>query len=144
MHGGQAAGKEGLMFNRFMSIVVAVSILHLMFAAPSFSSQKQHHKETEFAARIQAGILSLGTGEEAIVKLKLRDKTRLKGYISAAGSDSFTVTDPETGTSTQVAYPKVKEVKGNNLTKGTKISIGVLVGIGIVVMILLSAHFDDN
>src|SRR5262245_36276179 len=137
------ATKERTMFKKGLSIAMAVSILHLTWAAPSFGSPKSS-KEAQFIEKVQARVFSLGTGETALVQVQLRDKTSLQGYISAASQESFTVTNPETGASTQVAYPKVKGVKGHNLSKSTKISIGVLVGIAFLVAILIGIHLDDN
>ena len=42
---------------------------------------------------IKANLLKLGTGESARVKVKLRDQTKLEGYISEAGEETFTVTN---------------------------------------------------
>ena len=131
------------MFRQVISVTLAVSILHFMCASTSFASEKAL-KEARFTDKVRSRILSLGSGKEAIVQVKLRDKTNANGYISVAGPDSFTVTDPQTGTSTQVAYPKVKSVKGHNLSKSTKISIGVLIGVGVLVMLLIAAHVDDS
>ncbi len=67
----------------------------------------------------------------------MRDKTKLEGYVSAVGDDSFVVTDIKTGVATTVAYPQVKKVKGNNLSTGAKIAIGV--GIAAVVLVVIIA-----
>jgi hypothetical protein len=98
---------------------------------PAYAASKEE-KEARFAEKVKTNILKLGIGESARVEVKLRDKTKLKGYISAANGESFTVTDSKTGTVTTVAYPQVKSVKGNNLSTGAKIAIGV----GIVAAIL--------
>ena len=59
--------------------------------------------DARIAQQARVSVLKLGTGERARVEVKLRDETKLKGYISAAGADSFTVTDKRTGASTVVA-----------------------------------------
>ena len=58
----------------------------------------------------------------------------LPGYISEANMTSFTVVDAA-GVATEVPYPQVKQVKGNNLTKnvGVAIAVGILVGVIILV-----------
>ena len=45
------------------------------------------------------------------VEVKLRDKTKIKGYITAVDQDSFTVSDSKTGTTQTVAYREVSDVK---------------------------------
>ena len=131
------------MFRQGISVALGVSIFYSMCASTSFASEKAL-QEARFTEKVRSRILSLGSGKEAIVQVKLRDKINVCGYISVAGPDSFTVTDPQTGTSTQVAYPKVKSVKGHNLSKSTKISIGVLIAVGVLVMLLIAAHVDDS
>ena len=81
---------------------------------------------------MKRAVLSLGTGERALVKVGLRDGTRLEGYVAAAGDSSFTVVSTRTGAATAVAYPQVGQVKGHNLSTGAKVAIGV----GIVVLVI--------
>ncbi|MGB4989007.1 MAG: hypothetical protein WBO10_07195 [Pyrinomonadaceae bacterium] len=72
-------------------------------------------------------IRQLGTGPDAQIKLKLRDKTKLEGYVSEANENDFTVVNPKTGTATTVAYPQVGQARGNNLSGGVKIAITIAV-----------------
>ena len=121
------------MFKKLVSLVIAVLLLHVSVGTVSAKSEAE--KEAQHAAKVKQGILKLGTGETALVKIKLRDKTKLEGYVSAVGDESFAVTDVKTGIATTVAYPQVKQVKGNNLSTGAKIAIGV--GIGLVVALII-------
>jgi redox-regulated HSP33 family molecular chaperone len=87
------------------------------------------------AQEARVSVMKLGVGERARVEVKLRDDTKLKGYVSAAGADSFTVTDGKTGASTVVAYGDVAQVKkqGNGLSTMTKVLIGGAVAAGVIV-----------
>ncbi|MGH9944924.1 MAG: hypothetical protein ACRD9R_21450 [Pyrinomonadaceae bacterium] len=80
---------------------------------------------------IKAKVLKHGTGAKARVKVKLMDGTKLKGLISAAGEESFVLTNAKTKQTTTVAYREVREVKGQGMSRGAKIGIGVAVGVGI-------------
>ena len=51
--------------------------------------------------------------------------TKMKGYISQAEEDSFTLTDSKTKQSTIIAYGDAAQVKDSGLSKGAKIAIGV-------------------
>ena len=92
-------------------------------------------KEEKFAGKVKADIAKLGTGTDAKVKLKLKDGTKIKGFISAINDNQFSVTNTETGQTTQIAYPNVKQVKGNNLSTGVTIAIGFAVLIAVVLII---------
>ena len=88
---------------------------------------------------MKEGISKLGTGPEARVEVKLRDKTKLKGYVSEAGENSFVVVDEKTGATSTVTYPQVKQVKGNNLSTAAEIALGVgviLLPIAIVILLI--------
>lgn len=69
------------------------------------------------------------------MEIKLYDKTKLKGYVSNADSESFRVVDSKTGVETVVSYNSVKQVKGNNLSGGVKllIGIGLIIALAIIV-----------
>jgi len=76
---------------------------------------------------VSENISKLGTGKDARIEVKLKDGTKLKGYVSQINENNFVVTDENMGTSTEVPYPNAKQVKGNNLSGGVIIAIGVAV-----------------
>jgi hypothetical protein len=121
-----------------MSLVLVWSLLLALTGASSVFAKSKAEKEAEQAAKVKAGIAKLGVGEDARVTVKLRDKTKLTGYVSRIGDDSFAVTDLKTGATAEVAYPAVAQVKGNNLSTGATIAIAVGVG-ALVVLIILGA-----
>ena|SRR5215212_7848355 len=92
-------------------------------------------KEAALTEKVKAAIVELGTGPSAQVQIRLRDKTKLKGYIEEANEERFVLVSDTTGATTEVAYPQVKQVKGNNLSTGAKIAIGV--GIGFVILLVV-------
>jgi hypothetical protein len=127
------------MLKKCLSFLLVISVVHLINAAP-VSARTKAEKDARFAGEVRANVIRLGTGEAARVKVTLRDKTKLEGYVAGAGADSFTVVDSKTGASTSVAYPQVKQVKGNNLSTGAKVAIGV--GIAVLIIAIVVASFD--
>ncbi|HWW76823.1 MAG TPA: hypothetical protein VNZ44_15600, partial [Pyrinomonadaceae bacterium] len=114
------------MLKKILSLALAGAFMAAASAQPApAATLTKAEKEAQFAEKVKAGIARLGTGTEARVEVKLRDKTRLKGYVGEAGAEQFTVVDAKTGAATAVAYPQVQQVKGNNLSQGAKIAIGV-------------------
>src|SRR5438067_2261831 len=87
------------------------------------TAQYNDDKAAREAEKVKAAISKLGTGPAARVEVKLKDRTKLKGYVSELNDYHFVVTDDKTGIATAVAYPQVKQVKGNNLSTGAKIAI---------------------
>jgi hypothetical protein len=129
------------MFRKILSVGLAGLLIQLACAYPAFAKTGSK-KEVERAEKVRAGIAMLGTGPDARVKIKLRDKTKLEGYISEAGEDQFSVTDTKTGATSTVEYSQVKQVKGNNFSTGAKIAIGAGIGIGVFLLVayLMYAH----
>jgi len=104
----------------------------------------EEHKENlskeEGASKIKAQIQKRGTGEKATVKITLRDRTEVKGYISQIDADSFEVTDKKTGKASTLTYSAVDRVRGGGLSRGTKIAIWVGVGAAVAIGLGLMAH----
>ena len=90
-------------------------------------------KQTE---KIKMAIQQRGMGEKAKVKVRLRDKTERKGYISQIDESSFQLTDQKTGQTATIAYDSVEKVRGPGLAKATKIVIFVGVGVAAAAIIL--------
>ena len=123
------------MLKKLLSLSLAALLINLAVMTPAYAASKEE-KHARFAEKVKASVLKLGTGEAARVKVKLRDKTKVEGYISAADGEGFTVTNSKTGMATTVAYPQVKSVKGHNLSTGAKIAIGVGIAAAIIFIIL--------
>ena len=125
------------MFTKVLSLALVWSLLSVAGGGLAHAASKEE-KEIRFAEKVKAGISKLGTGAEARIEVKLRDKTKLKGYVSEAGADSFVVVDEKTSTSSTVAYAQVKQVKGKNLSTAAEIALGVgIILLPIVIVILL-------
>jgi hypothetical protein len=129
------------MLKKICSVVLAA--LLIQSAAMPASAKSDAEKEARRAEKVRTQLAKLGTGKGALVRLELRDKTKLEGYISEAGAESFVVTDAA-GKASTVAYPQVKRAQGNNLSTGAKIAIGVGIGAAVVLVILLAYLADDD
>jgi hypothetical protein len=125
------------MFQRLLSLALILALTQALAAVPAVAAKSKAEKEAERAGKVKAGILQLGAGRESQVTVKLRDKTRLAGYISEVGEESFVLTDSKTGASTTIAYPTVTQVTGHNLSKGAKIAIGVGIAVAVVVVLII-------
>ena len=123
---------------------VALVALLLQAAAAPALAKSAAEKESKRVETVRAKLGKLGTGTDARVKLELRDRTKLEGYINEAGPDSFVVVN-KAGAATTVAYPQVVKAKGHNLSTGAKIAIGIGVGVGIFLLIMWwdLAHDDS-
>ena len=71
------------------------------------------------------------------VEVKLKNKTKLAGYISRIEDESFTLTDVQTGQATTIPYPDIAQVKGNNLTTRTKVIIAASIIAGVIIVLYI-------
>jgi hypothetical protein len=123
------------MFKRVLSVVLVGFLFCAAGVSVAYAGSKD--KEIRFAEKVKKGIGKLGTGADARVEVKLRDKTKLKGYVSEAGEDSFVIVDEKTNAISRVPYSQVKQVKGHNLSTAAEIALGIGVILLPIVMVIL-------
>ena len=88
------------MLKKIRSVLLAALLLQSA-AVPALAGSGAE-KEARRAEKVRTQLAKLGTGKDARVRLELRDKTKLEGYISEAGAESVVVTD-SAGKTTAVA-----------------------------------------
>lgn len=125
------------MINRTAATLVICLLTFAMTFQQSVVANSNSEKEASLQQKVKTGIVKLGVGQSSRVSLTLKDKTKVAGYISEIGDDSFVVANPESGGRTTVAYPEVVQVKGNNLTTRTKVIIGVAIAAGIAITLYI-------
>ncbi len=119
-----------------MKKIISLTLITLLMQMSFIHSAFAGTKEEKFTAKVKTEIAKLGTGTDAKIKLKLKDGTKIKGYIMEANANQFVVMDSKTGQAVPVAYPQVGQAKGNNLSSGTIIVLGV---IGLVILSIILA-----
>lgn len=125
------------MFKKLCSVILSALLLQAV-AAPALAGTKAEN-DSRRAEKVRAQVVRLGTGADARVKLELRDKTKLEGYVSEAGAETFAVTDAA-GRATTVEYSQVRKARGNNLSTGTKVVIGVGIGAAVTLLVLYAMY----
>ena len=98
--------------------------------------QTTQTQEASQSAKVKAEVQRRGIGEKSRVKVRLRNKKEVKGYISKIEDASFEVTGKNTGRATTIPYADVEKVTGSGLSKGAKIGIIVVVALGVVAAVL--------
>ena len=83
-----------------------------------------------------------GVGEQSRVRIMLKDKNEVKGYISQLDADSFQVTDKKGGQARTIEYADVERVRGPGLSRGAK--IGIAVGVAGAVLGIAAATLPKD
>jgi hypothetical protein len=126
-----------------LMVVVPLSAWPQSQPSPGAQGQEKKLREGEQASKVKGQIQKRGTGEKATVKVTLRNRTELKGYISQIDADSFQVTGKKNGQVTTIAYTDVDKVRGPGLSKGAQIAIAVGIGAGILLAIVAATLPKD-
>jgi hypothetical protein len=121
--------------------VALYMLIGLLLNLSFFHSTAIAGSKADKTAKIKASIIKLGVGKESKVEVKLFNKTKIIGYISEITEDSFTVMNEQENSKTEVPYPQVKQVKGNNFSKG--VTIAIVAGIILVIAAIVGATSPD-
>ena len=116
----------------FTLLLVAVLVFNSV-AVPQ-ATQTQGASQ---AAKVKTEVQKRGTGEKSRVKVRLRNKAEVKGYISKIEDASFDVIDKNTGRATTIPYVEVEKIRGSGLSKGAK--IGIIAGAAVVTVAVVIA-----
>jgi hypothetical protein len=124
------------MCRKIISTVVTILAVNLL-CVTLVPAQNRNLSSDEAKAQIS----KLGTGPKARVDVKLRDGTKLTGYVSERQDDYFIVTDAKTGNATKVAYAEVIQVKARKNSSGAKILIrGLALLAGVIAVIVIGGR----
>jgi RimP-like protein len=116
----------------FTVLLVAVLVFNSVAVAQATQTQGASQ-----AAKVKAEVQKRSIGEKSRVKVRLRNKAEVKGYISKIEDASFDVTDKKTRTATTIPYADVEKVQGSGLSKGAK--IGIIAGAAVVIVAVVIA-----
>jgi hypothetical protein len=130
---------EKPMLNKLVSLALTLLVMSSS-AGINLVHASSQERPASATAKIKQRIIKRGVGEKARIEVTLLDGTKLKGYISEAGEDSFVVVTNSNAT-IRTTYSQVKQVKGTGLSTGKKVLMWL--GIAAGVLLLLDLIIDD-
>jgi len=132
------------MLKKLFSFALVVLLVFVASESLIFHDVARAGQSDRAAQKVKAEVAKRGTGPKAKVTVKLKDNTKLKGYISDASTDSFTLADAKSGQTRTLSYQDVTEVKKpGGLSWPAKIGIGVGIGVGVLAIAYGVACHDD-
>jgi hypothetical protein len=108
-------------FRPLLAIILVQSIL----CADALAIQSTQPAQPKQVIKISNLLTKLGSGEEALIAVRLKDKSVYKGYVAEVERDSFRVVDTQTGESNRVSMAQISRMQGVNLMTGVQVSHGV-------------------
>jgi len=102
-------------------------------------ARAQAQEATRPVEKARAAVPKLGADPQRRVAARLQDCTRLRGSVSSAGEDTFTITDSKTGAPRTVAYADVARVKepAGGLSARTWVIIGAAAAAAVIVGVVV-------
>jgi hypothetical protein len=91
--------------------------------------------DSELSEQVKIKVIRLGVGEKARVTVRMKDGTKMKGYISQAGESEFVVRDRKTDAPTNIFYKDVAKVESN---RGHSTLTASLIGAGIAAVSVIT------
>jgi hypothetical protein len=110
----------------------------MAIALCSFGLVVRAQQQSDQTAKVKAEVVNRLNKKEEHVKIRLRNGTEVKGYITQTSDNGFTLSNEKTKTGTDIAYADVQRVEGRGMSKSKKIAIGV--GVAVVAFAALFAY----
>lgn len=133
------------MIKKQLAVLISIALLAITLTFPGATSAQT---TTAFGAvqKTRFDIQKLGVNRDKKIEVKLRDNTKVKGYITAVDQDTFTVSDSKTGAVQTLSYAEVSSVKkaGGASIKPWLILGAVAAGVGITWAIVKPAVCDGG
>ena len=136
------------MLKTHLSFLVAVMLLLVTVPHPAVAGQNssQGGAQVPTVEAVKSRVARLGVGAKAKATIRLKNGTKVKGYIAQADEEDFVVRDRKTDAPTTIRYAdvlKVEDNKGHSTARN--IAIGVAVGVGAVLAVIgiLISTLDD-
>jgi hypothetical protein len=131
------------LIKKHVALALSLIIIAMSLALPSPVAAQSDTEVEKVRARVQV----LSASRDQQVEVKFRDKTKVKGYITAVEPVSFNLKDPKSGTSQSIAYSEVDSVNkasGNVSTRTWLILGSVAAGVATTLLIVKPALCDGG
>jgi hypothetical protein len=95
--------------------------LAFFFASNAFAIQPNQVIIPQRVKALNTKLEQFGTGEHALIAVRMKDKSAVSGYVAELGGDWVRVVDPKTGEETKISLYKVDRLQGYNLETGKEV-----------------------
>jgi preprotein translocase subunit SecF len=125
-----------------LSFLVAVMLLLVTVPHPTIAKQANQAPTVE---AIKSKVARIGVGAKAKATIRMKNGTKVKGYIAQVQEDDFVIRDRKTDAPTTIRYSdvlKVEENRGHSTARNVAIGVAAGVGAVLAVIFITIAHLD--
>jgi len=133
------------MLKTHLSLLIAVVLLLGLGTGLQPAVARQSGNQVPTVETVKSKIARLGLGAKAKATIKLKNGTKVKGYVAQAGDDNFVMRDRKTDAPTTILYAdvlKVEENRGHSTARNVGIGVAAGVGAVLAVIFITIAHLD--
>lgn len=112
------------MLKRLFTIALCGLLFQTILAADAWAIEPARPLPGSRVLAVRSAVERVGTGANALVAVRLRDKSVVSGWVSGVEPDAFHVTDPQTGLQSTVRFLDVSRLAGANLVSGDTVQYG--------------------
>lgn len=116
------------MLKTYSTLMLIGLIINLAFSSFVFAQDA----ETKTAEKNKVKVAKLGTGGR-LIEVKLKDDTKIKGYITEIKDDSFVLVGKKNAASTNISYAQVRKIQ---VVVPPALIIAGIAGIGLFAAII--------
>ncbi len=117
---------EGDVFKQVFTFALCLAFVASVLSTDARAIELTNHPvEPRGVSQVRRLIENLGSGEDALVAVRLRDKSVVSGYVAQIERDSLVVVDPNTGAASTVDYTQIGRLQGLNVASGVEVHQGV-------------------
>jgi hypothetical protein len=113
-------------------------------SVPAIASQS--NDDANAIEKVRLKVAKMGVGDKAKVTVRMKNGTKIKGFVSQASANEFTVRNNQTGDPTTIAYSDVLKVEangGHSTARNLALGIGIGVGAFLLVLVAVFASLND-
>jgi hypothetical protein len=127
-----------------MSKLIPVLLMLALILSPVPRAGLAQQLTNPSVVRIKTDIARRLRTEKTNITVRLRNGSELKGRITQAAENMFTLKEKNTGAQRDINYADVTRVNGRGLSKGAKIGIlaGIVTGAVIIGVLISLKNFD--
>ncbi|HEX8920833.1 MAG TPA: hypothetical protein VF766_05115 [Pyrinomonadaceae bacterium] len=132
------------MFRTFLSLLLTGLLILGFNASPALASQTT--AEAQAIEKVRLKVAKLGLGDKARATVRMKDGTKIKGFISQAGTNDFTLRNRKTGEPTLILYRdvlKVEDNSGHSTLRNILIGAGIGAGVLATVLVVIFSTLED-
>jgi hypothetical protein len=124
------------MLKKYVSLVLVLLLTNVFLVVPA-QARTRTVKQEQTVEEIKIKVAKLGVGAKARATVRMKDGTKIKGYITEARDNNFVMRDRKTNEPHVINYADVAKVEKNSgHSTARNLALGIGIGAGAVLGIL--------